>query len=320
MNRLALRSFFICIIAVFNLHGDIAGAETRSGITTSRIHEVFDVRDFEDSTNVTSLRGAILAINRCGGSGVIRLQEGTYTLTIQGADEFEGLKGDLNVTRGIVRIEGAGSNTVIDASSLGDRVLHVHPKAQLILSSLVIEGGTSIADSRFLEMNGESGGAILNEGVATVINCAIRGNQTSSGDDVSEGNEHSAAGGNGGAICNKGSVNMKNWIVEGNACGAGGGIGPGGNGGGIWNSGAATLRQCKIVNNAAGAGGDGSGNFFPVGTDAGGGGGIFNEGTIRIYDSSVDRNRSAAGSGAGQPWVGELGQAGLPGGSGGDGA
>jgi hypothetical protein len=275
-----------CVISFVAL-----GAEYRLGAATSRIHEVFDVRDFEDSTNVTSLRGAILAINRGGGSGVIWLQEGTYTLTIQGADEFEGLQGDLNVTHGIVKIEGAGSNTVIDASSLGDRVLHVHKKAQLIVSGIVIRGGTSATGVHWPDLDGEPGGAILNEGVTIIRACTIRDNQSGPGG-YALGNFNATGGGSGGPIYNKGSSRMSGSTVEANSCGPGGGVGPGGSGGGLCNEGTAILSHCVVADNAAGNPGDGANNQLTVAVAGAIGGGIWKLGTMRIYQCSIRGNRT----------------------------
>src|SRR5262245_31336615 len=70
----------------------------------------------DDSTSVTSLRGAILEANRRGGYNVIVLTAANYRLTIQGIDDDAGLTGDLDVTQGTLMIVSSSGNAVIDAA------------------------------------------------------------------------------------------------------------------------------------------------------------------------------------------------------------
>ena len=99
---------------------------------------VFLVTDTNDTTRVTSLRGAIIAAERHGEKSTIILgmapglfdrqpRQWTYRLTISGANEVAGRTGDLDVTRGSLTIMGATSNVTIDATGLGDRVLKCLP-------------------------------------------------------------------------------------------------------------------------------------------------------------------------------------------------
>jgi len=93
---------------------------------------VFYISDASDSTNVTSLRGAIIAANASGGTNLIILTNSVY-LTVQGADEDASFSGDLDVTNGNLTILGlSNSNIVIDATSLRDRAFQIFPEAQLI--------------------------------------------------------------------------------------------------------------------------------------------------------------------------------------------
>src|SRR5581483_898464 len=91
------------------------------------------ITDTNDSTNVTSLRGAIIAANRFGFDTVIVLggeesykrtyrqtRQWTYHLTIPGADETNSFTGDLDIVHGKVTIIGVGTNVTIDATGLGD--------------------------------------------------------------------------------------------------------------------------------------------------------------------------------------------------------
>jgi hypothetical protein len=87
-----------------------------------------------------SLRDAVLQFNADTGSDddIIQLSAGTYHLTIGnvgGYHETAGLKGDLNLNQTSHRwiIRGAGSDTIIDASQLQDRVFQiVNPGTQVV--------------------------------------------------------------------------------------------------------------------------------------------------------------------------------------------
>jgi len=134
----------------------------------------FWIKDFDDSTNTTSLRGAIIAANASHSNTVILLQAGTYKLTLQGPYEDEARTGDLDITRARVVIVGKGTNTIIDASGLGDRAFHVMTNARLSLLKLVITGGRTPVEA--VGRDGEPGGGILNSGSLSLRSCVIVGN------------------------------------------------------------------------------------------------------------------------------------------------
>ena len=105
---------------------------------------VFIVTDTNDTTRVTSVRGAIIAANARGrersntillgsaGSSRRTPKGSTFYLTIPGPDEDNAFTGDLDITRGNLTIIGVGKDVTIDASGLGDRAFHVHKNAQLL--------------------------------------------------------------------------------------------------------------------------------------------------------------------------------------------
>ncbi|MEJ2085620.1 MAG: hypothetical protein P8Y44_08065, partial [Acidobacteriota bacterium] len=78
--------------------------------------------------NDCSLRDAVLAANLSVGQDSILLGEGTYTLSFAGANELDGVTGDLNIKDALL-VQGAGQTlTIIDAEGSGgldDRVLHI---------------------------------------------------------------------------------------------------------------------------------------------------------------------------------------------------
>jgi hypothetical protein len=172
------------------------------------------VSDTSDTIDGHSLRGAIVKANRQGGQNTIVLGEGrnphsqsgqwVYHLTIRGADELEGRKGDLNITRGDLTIVGASSNVIIDATGLGDRVFNILGGARVTLKNLTIRGGAPPASSKLFG-SGEYGGAILNGGTLILESCVISNNTSGSGQLV-EGNGPGTLGGDGGGICNFGTL------------------------------------------------------------------------------------------------------------------
>src|SRR6516164_8883033 len=122
-----------------------------------------------------SLRDAVLQFNADSGSDddTIQLLAGTYTLTIQnpgGVHETAGLTGDLNLTQTSHHwiIQGAGPSTIIDASSLHDRVFQIgNPGTQVVFQNLVIRGGLAQEDGSNGALAGSTdalGGGILNNG------------------------------------------------------------------------------------------------------------------------------------------------------------
>ena len=282
---------------------------------------IFYVSNSADTTNQTSLRGAIIAANAIGGNNIIILTNSVYALTIGGSDEDAGFTGDLDITNGNLTILGlANSNVIITATNLGDRVFQILPNAQLTLLDLIIADGIAPGyDEHFA--NGESGGAIYNQGTLFLENCIVT-NNSSGGGNFLEGNGGGTGAGDGGGIYNSGLLTMFDCQVANNASGGGTDGSSGGNGGGIFNSGMCQLNNCVICSNAGGPGGGPEGNAFGFAGSGGSGGGIFNTSEMALNNCSVRGNFSGSGGNAGS--ASGLVGVGLPpgsrGGAGGDGA
>jgi hypothetical protein len=289
LRKRYLKNIGLLVVLLFSLH---CGART------------IIVTDTSDTINIHSLRGAILEANRRGGQNTIVLGEGrnphalpgqwVYHLTIRGADELEGRKGDLNITRGELTIMGASSNVIIDATGLGDRVFNISGGARVTLQNLIIRGGAPPASSKLFG-SGEYGGAVLNGGTVILENCVISNNSSGSGQLV-EGNGPGTLGGDGGGICNFGTLQASNCTIVGNASGGGSNGSWGGDGGGISNFGNCLLENCIIFGNDAGSGGTPTGNAIGFGGNGGNGGGIYNSGMMILKQCIVTAN--SAGSGA----------------------
>ena len=256
-----------------------------------------------------TLRAVIQEVNVLGGKNIVFLRSGTYTLTIAGIDEDEAAKGDLDITRGTLIINGTdASRTIIDGGAM-DRVFHILGGASVTMNNITVLNGN----------NGGSGGGILNEGTLTLNRSVVSGNvvlfygrgggiQNAAGtltlnDTTISGNSAY----NGGGIANdQGVATLNRSTISGNSA-------DGNSGGGIINSeGTLTLINSTVSNNSAaspGRVGGGIGNFSEdvMATVAlsnctvasntaasGGGGAIFNEtgGTVTLKNTIVGDSSS----------------------------
>jgi hypothetical protein len=305
----------------------------------SQLHaRVFFVTEAQDTTNATSLRGAIIAADKLGGNNaVVLLHQGTYRLNryVYDVDEPSGYSGGLVITKGELTIFGQ-PKAIIDASDLigsGDldnSVFHVLTNARVKFENLTIIGGV-----------GYNGGGICNEGTLSLNNCNISGNTSffyggggiyNSGNlSMTKCNISDNSGGfglsdsdSGGGIYNVGNLFIKNCVIDNNYTKTGfngdylwgGGLiiitvgapipgfsgGDAGNGGGIYNAGVVSLQDSIISNNICGSGGNGSDSYNdPAGNggNGGNGGGIYNAGILLMSHCKVENNSSGAGGNGG---------------------
>jgi hypothetical protein len=312
--------FFLCVLFLFEMRAQGSN---------------FFITDTNDDLKTGTFRRAIIHANEAGGKNTILLGQASkkdqngpqlqwiFRLTLSGADEDAARTGDLDVKRGKLTIIGAGSNVVIDATGLGDRVFQVLTNAELTLSNLVIRGGIAPQaefGSFYSSTKGaEKGGAIYNAGLLTLKNCIIT-NNSSGGGNGNPGNGGGTEGGDGGGIYSSGTLIMYDCVVVGNLSGAGVDGASGGNGGGIKNDGTSLLTDCIISGNQNSNGGDPAGNAFGAGGWGGSGGGIFNSGTMVLNRCIISANVGGQGSSGGSPGIGSIGSPGGWGGNGGSGA
>jgi hypothetical protein len=268
------------------------------------VASTFFVTTTDDSIHPGSLRAAIIAANRTGGSTLIRLAGSSrggsvYRLTIPGADEDSARTGDLDVTRGNVTIIGVGPNVTIDATGLGDRVFQVFSNAHLTLENLTIKGGSAPTGSHSFD-DGESGGAIYNAGTLTLQRCTITDNASGPGQ-ILEGNGFGTGSGDGGGIYNSGMLSAIGCQFIDNSSGPGVDGADGGNGGAIRNDGRCLLTACVLNGNRTADGGGPEGNAFGAGGSGGNGGAIYNTGTMILQNCDVSGNSGGNGASGGDP-------------------
>jgi CSLREA domain-containing protein len=226
-----------------------APAEAAS-YTPTKFNDTFDGTCDADC----SLRDALWAANNTPGPHDIYLSSGTYTLTIQGANEGLGWTGDLDVFNDVY-IEGQGlDDTIIDASALNDRVMHLDV-ATLTLSGVRLRGGSNVTRGGGIYSTGDvyayysalsgntavdDGGGIFNDGGYLQLTDSTVANNTVSSE--------------GGGVFSYGPISVTGSTISGNqstnnANGAGGGIY-------TWGTNSA-IGSTAITNNHGGWGGGG---------------------------------------------------------------
>ena len=134
-------------------------------VTTS--NDVVDAND-----GILSLREAVQQANVTNAPVRIVLPASDCFLFLPGAGEDANASGDLDLTNtALVEFVGtAGSG--IDATALGDRILHVARGAQVLLTNIVLRGGSNAVDG---------GGALWVEGRAQLLGCTLRDNSARRG-------------------------------------------------------------------------------------------------------------------------------------------
>ena len=119
-----------------------------------------DLRTGKDSTGHISLRSAIMAADARGGSSTIKLRNGTYTLTIAGANEDASATGDLDIKSNLNIIGSGSRGTIIDGNSL-DRVIEVL-SGKVNISGVTIRHGMA-----------STGGGLLNNGGRLTLSSVV---------------------------------------------------------------------------------------------------------------------------------------------------
>jgi CSLREA domain-containing protein len=236
-----------------------------------------------NSNGNCSLREALQAANHdtsvdaCPvGSGIdtITLPVGTYTLTLVGSNEDEGLTGDLDINTSLTIAGGGRMDTIIDGNQL-DRVFHITGEYTFKISGVTIRNGKAAID----QPSEYGGGAILNSitGNLTLSRCILTANQ---------------AEGPGGSLDNAGTATLLDVTISGNSAE---------NGGGVFNSSTIELSGVTFTGNAAVQYGGGfqndkfatltnvtiSANTAPFG------GGIYNDDELTLINTTLYANSTA---------------------------
>ncbi len=224
-----------------------------------------------------SLREAIIAANNTAGSDTIVLGSGTYTLSIVGDAEGSAAQGDLDINSTIIIVGNGPGLTIINATSMSDRVFEVSSGASLTLSNLQVTGGIG---------GTYSGGAVFNNGGTLIATDVVFANNSVSNSD-------------GGAIHTSGTTTLTRVSLINNSAINGGAINV--------TAGTTTLTNVTISGNTADY--DGGGiranggttniSFTSIGDNTatgGNGGGIQrSSGTVTLSSSAIGDNTSQYG-------------------------
>jgi hypothetical protein len=184
-------------------------------------------------------------------------------------------------------IQGAGRDeTIIQASATEDdilinwRVFEIGSTAEILLSDLTVRHGALIGD----------GAGILNEGVLTLADVAVRGNHSHEGSDVEVGPDSL-----GGGIASTGTLTTRNSIISGNfSTGGTGKDGGSALGGGVYigPAGSADIQTTMVSGNVARGG---EATFDNGGFGEGGGIYLADGGTLTISRSTISGNECFPG-------------------------
>ena len=257
------------------------------------------------NNGVCTLRAAVQEVSALGGSHVITLPAGTFTLTIPNPnldlnrdgvpdDESDGRSGDLDLKpptgqsltvtiRGAGKGEGSGA-TIIDGNgtTTNDRVFDVFGGANVTLSKMTIRNG---------HPPGKSGGAIRNVGALRVEYASLIRNTASNGGGIrSTGSAGSLTvvdsdfignvANEGGGIRTSHTVQINGGTIDGNTAGTAQVQGFGG-GVDVDKGARVTINGTKIRNN----------------TSSYKGGGIDNDGSLDIIGGTITGNRAGVTGG-----------------------
>ena len=233
-----------------------------AGVLVTTAADVINAADGQ-----TSLREAIEMANALGGAQAILFSDGSAgTTNFQTAPQTIDLTSELPAVTAQVTIVGpAAGRLTIRRPAAADafRLLRVGSGASLELTDVTLAGGKTMTAE-----NG--GGAILNDGVLTLVRVTLSGNQTGASNSLGGGAilntgmltaTVSTFHGNttatqGGAIRNTGTLTLHNTTLAGNSAASGGGI--------FTSGGAVVLTNTLCVGNGDNVNGsvtDGGGNL-----------------------------------------------------------
>jgi hypothetical protein len=246
-----------------------------------------------------TLRAAVMQANATPGEHIIQLRPVLYRLTIQGANEDQGLTGDLDLV-GKITIIGSSfgrAQSTVDASGLNDRVFEGR-SSSATLQGLIISGGalppTTGLSTQF------DGGGIRSGGTMTVLDSIIRNN--------------TAARGGGIATFSGTTTILRTTITNNSATALKTGLVADGGGGVFAINNFFSMRDSTVQNNTSAINGGGltlvpinnllvrvERSLITANNSQDSGGGVFisgkNSGAVLIDNSTISGNRSATRGG-----------------------
>ncbi|MGI6415525.1 MAG: SdrD B-like domain-containing protein [Thermoguttaceae bacterium] len=256
-----------------------------------------------DAAGKTTLRAAIMEANYASGGDTINLPAGTYNLTLAGFGEGAAATGDLDIKYSVSVIGAGAASTIINASTVQDRIFDLSNSAAVEIRGLTLTGGR--ADNSGVYSLESYGGAIRADfyNNLTIADCVFNANSA----------PNSATGsvyGIGGAIYSSArTLNIQNTVFTGNyASNNGGAIAASGTVGGV--PGVVAILNSTFSSNSARDGGaiDSSHNLTVTGStfsgnygaspSVGGGGAINSSSSSLVVTNSTFSGNSGPFGGA----------------------
>jgi hypothetical protein len=135
--------------------------------------DTFIVSNEADSTEIHSLRGALMAASVKEGRHSILMKEGTYFLSQKTTNGPAGVGGALSITNAHVSIVGLSSNVTISAAGSYDRALEILRGADVTVSHVRITGGITLVATNGVN---KDGAGIHNAGRLELNYCTVTSN------------------------------------------------------------------------------------------------------------------------------------------------
>jgi CSLREA domain-containing protein len=242
-------------------------------ITVNTLKDELDVDgncSLREAIRAANLDTAVDACPAGSGADTIYLPGGVYTLSIAGANENNGLTGDLDILSDLT-ITGAGeAATIVDGGGL-DRVFHVVNDTQVRIANLTIRNG-SVTSAGFY-----SGGGILNQAGNLIVERVVM--------------QANHAENTGGGIDNHGNLSVDRSTFIQNTAAVGGGL---------FNDAQLNVSNSTFIQNVADRTGGGLDNnndgttivnsTFNGNTANQGGGGLFTDSQMDLLNLTIIGN------------------------------
>jgi CSLREA domain-containing protein len=323
----------------------LAGANAVEAEATFTVDSTNDAVDASPGDGICAtaagectLRAAIQEANALPGEDTINIPNGTFILSIPGANEDASASGDLDITDDLSIIANYESPYELQTTIQGDqhdRVFQIHPGISTEIHYVIVSfgdvqdpvGGGGIYNQGHLSLytskvvqNSTSGkgGGVRNDAYLTCDSCEILDNSADEGGGIynsdnlniysSTINDNTSIGAGGGIFNAEEAIFSMHWsgvssnMVTGTA-----------DGGGIFNLGQMQIGEIALVslNRTNGSGGgiynagimhalnlDSSSNFAAMD-----GGSIFNAGEAQIQSSFIYENSASSGAGIHSEWL-----------------
>jgi uncharacterized repeat protein (TIGR01451 family) len=299
---------------------NISDANATPDPTPGAVGTICNNTSATDTSSDCSLREAVIKSNNDGGSNIIMVAAGFYSLTIGppgGADPHDSQAGDLDILNA-VSIVGDTPGTSLVSASNNDKIFSVNPTGALAgfnasISNLTLENGNNV----YAAGSGDEHGGALDwnagtdgNGNLTIDNCVIDSNTTNDGFGGGVALFDASGGSGTGFAFIENSVITNNVTTTSAANGAGGGV--------YVDSGATMMMANSQVSNnlASDSGGAGGGVFLAAPTNlntlsaiqsctigsnftGGEGGGVWNSQGVQINLATVIIGNTASGNGGG---------------------